>query len=97
VAALTLAILSMITVFDMWPFNRVWPLKGGLLNGGLLNNKKIFSIFHRLPQTPRACPQATDIPATTVKQSYISKEIVLCFIQGVPKKIVPSIEIILLL
>ena len=20
--------------FDMWPFNRVWPLNGGPLNGG---------------------------------------------------------------
>ena len=23
--------------FDMWPFNRVWPLNGGPLNGGPLN------------------------------------------------------------
>ena len=53
VAALTLAILSMITVFDMWPFNRVWPLKGRLLNEGCLIKKKFpFFIASPKPREP---------------------------------------------
>ena len=31
--------------FDMWPFNRVWPLNGGPLNGGPLNGGSTVVVY----------------------------------------------------